>query len=323
MPENGRFHWPDDLAGRLARGEARVVARAITALENALPEAEAVMAAIHHERFSRALVLGVTGPPGAGKSPFVNALIRLVRRRGVQVGVIAVDPASPVSGGAILGDRVRMMEHSLDPGVMVRSLSNRGALGGLCAPARSVAAVMATAGCRLVIVETVGVGQSEMDIAGLADISILVTAPGLGDGIQAMKAGAVELMDLLVVNKADLPGAEAAAAHLAAGLRRGGHGGEPPVLLVSAVGGQGMEALWRRVALIEERRRADGRHARARREGARREIIGWALELCRRRLVRVAGEVEFDRRLPAMEQARGLIRRLAEMGDEDWKGNGK
>jgi GTPase len=196
------------LAG-LREQDPRAIGRAISAVENNGDEAADLLAALDQALIDKVLVLGITGPPGAGKSTLTSSLIKTLRQQQQRVGIIAVDPSSPISGGAILGDRIRMMDHALDPDVVVRSMATRGRLGGLCASAGAAVRIMAAAGCEVIIIETVGVGQSEMDIIRLADITLMVLAPGFGDDIQAMKAGLLEVADFLVVNKSDLPGSEA------------------------------------------------------------------------------------------------------------------
>ena len=193
----------------LPEQDPRAIGRAISMVENNGDSSAEILAGLDQNRIENALVLGITGPPGAGKSTLTSCLIRQLRSDGKRVGIIAVDPSSPISGGAILGDRIRMMEHALDPDVVVRSMATRGRLGGLCASAGATVRIMAASGCEIIIIETVGVGQSEMDIVRLADITLMVLAPGFGDDIQAMKAGLLEVADFLVVNKSDLGGADA------------------------------------------------------------------------------------------------------------------
>lgn len=194
-------------AKRVASGEVRAVARLISRLENREPSAIAVMRLLLRQR-GHAKTIGITGPPGSGKSTLVGQLIRLLRSRGHSVGVIAVDPSSPFSGGAILGDRLRMQEHATDPGVFLRSLASRGHLGGLSKATGAAARVLDAAGYDFVIIETVGVGQSEVDIVRVADAVVLVSVPGLGDDIQVIKAGIMEIGDVFVVNKADREGSD-------------------------------------------------------------------------------------------------------------------
>ncbi len=192
------------LAKRLRDGGSAVLARAISIVESEASGTSDILKAIQ-PHLGRALVVGFTGPPGAGKSTLVNAYIAELRRRDKTVGVVAVDPSSPITGGAVLGDRIRMSEHTLDPGVFIRSLASRGHLGGLSPTTARVADLMDAAGRDVVILETVGAGQSEVEMAKVADIKIVVSAPGLGDDVQAIKAGILEIADILVVNKADLP----------------------------------------------------------------------------------------------------------------------
>ncbi|MDR7281124.1 methylmalonyl Co-A mutase-associated GTPase MeaB [Catenuloplanes atrovinosus] len=189
-------------------GDPRAVARLITLVESgdaSLPE----MAAALSPYAGRARVVGITGSPGVGKSTTTNELVRALRKRDHRVGVLAVDPSSPFSGGAILGDRVRMQDHATDPGVYIRSMSNRGHLGGLSAATPQAVRVLEGAGCDVVLVETVGVGQAEVEVASLADTTVVLLAPGMGDAIQAVKAGILEIADVFVVNKADRDGADA------------------------------------------------------------------------------------------------------------------
>ena len=195
------------LADNLKQGKPTALSRAITLVENETPEAAALQAALRGET-GKAMTIGITGPPGAGKSTLVNAFIGELRRRGKTVGVIAVDPSSPLSGGAILGDRIRMAEHSGDGGVFIRSLASRGHLGGLTRTAGRIVDVMDAAGLDVVLIETVGAGQSEVEVADVAGTKLVVSAPGLGDDVQAIKAGILEIADVLVVNKFDLPMAE-------------------------------------------------------------------------------------------------------------------
>ncbi len=204
---------PATNAKKLLKGlvdkDPRAIGRAISIAENDADGADEILAGLDQKRIENAIVLGLTGPPGAGKSTLTSSLIHQLRADGKRVGIIAVDPSSPISGGAILGDRVRMMEHALDPDVVVRSMATRGRLGGLCASAGAAVRIMAGSGCEVILIETVGIGQSEMDIVRLADITLMVLAPGFGDDIQAMKAGILEVADFLIVNKSDLAGAEA------------------------------------------------------------------------------------------------------------------
>ncbi len=209
-----------DWIGDLLSGDRRALARLITRVENRTPDSHAALTALYPHT-GRAYLVGVTGAPGAGKSTVVNALTRALRARGQTVGIIAVDPTSPFSGGAVLGDRIRMVDLAGDRGVFIRSMANRGSLGGLAATTGDVARVLDAAGFDVVLIETVGAGQSEVDIARTAYTTIVVDAPGMGDDVQAIKAGILEIADILVVNKADRPGAENAVRALRAMLQLG------------------------------------------------------------------------------------------------------
>jgi LAO/AO transport system kinase len=243
-----------DLVRRLIAGERRAIAAAASELERLSPLAREILALLA-PRLGRALLAGITGPPGAGKSTLVNALIGELRARGSRVGVVAVDPSSPVSGGAILGDRIRMTAALGDDGVFVRSMASRGYLGGLSPAAVRVIDALDGAGFDVVLIETVGTGQSELDIAEIADVRIVVAAPGLGDDIQAMKAGLIEIADILVVNKGDREEAERTLHQLAGAMSlRAGLRGEVPVLKTTATTGAGVDVL--ATALLERGRRA-------------------------------------------------------------------
>ena len=223
---------------------ARAVARLISLVEDASPALREVMALLaplaHHAR-----VVGLTGSPGVGKSTSTSALVGAYRRRGLTVGVLAVDPSSPFSGGALLGDRVRMQEHALDDGVFIRSMASRGHLGGLSWATPQALRVLSAAGCDVVLIETVGVGQAEVEVASLADSTIVLLAPGAGDGIQAAKAGILEVADLFVVNKADRDGADTVVRDLrhmlSLGDRRADDGWRVPILKTVAAKGEGAD----------------------------------------------------------------------------------
>ncbi len=257
-----------DLASLLKRmrgGERRAISRAVTELERLSPAAPRLLQAMQ-PHLGTALVIGFTGPPGAGKSTLVNAYTRHVRSQGKTVGIIAVDPSSPVSGGAILGDRIRMTATLDDDGVFMRSLASRGHLGGLCPAAVRVIDALDAAGKDLILIETVGTGQSEIDVAEVADVRVLVTAPGLGDDIQAMKAGLIEIADIMVVNKADREGADRAVFQLKGALSLRSHErADVPVLKTTATSGAGIEALAAAIDEIGAHRLAEGAHARRRR----------------------------------------------------------
>lgn len=229
------------LVDRLFDGDKRALARMITVVESQSEEAEEIIRRIY-PRTGEAHVIGVTGPPGAGKSTTVDKLAKEYRRRDKTVGIIAVDPSSPFTGGAILGDRVRMMDRALDPSIFIRSLATRGALGGLSAATLDVVRVMDAYGMDVVIIETVGAGQSDVDIVRTADTTIVLHVPGLGDDIQAIKAGIMEIGDVFVVNKADRPGADRSAFELEMMLdmKEGERSWRPPVLKTVARDGEGI-----------------------------------------------------------------------------------
>jgi LAO/AO transport system kinase len=265
------------LSDRLLARDPRAIARAITLIENEAPSAAALIGRIYPHT-GRAYLIGVTGPPGAGKSTLVDRMIAELRKAGSTVGVLAVDPTSPYTGGAILGDRVRMQSHAEDAGVFIRSMATRGHLGGLARTTTEAATVLDAAGFDVVIIETVGVGQDEVDVVRTADISIVVVVPGTGDEVQALKAGIMEIADIFVVNKADRDGADRTAASVE-GMLALDHpeAGEwrPPVLRTEATSGTGVPEL---IAMIErfkaETGPALGARRRARAEWRLREIIG-------------------------------------------------
>lgn len=226
----------------IGRGDSIAIARAITAIENRTLVGAELGLAVRSLR-GRCPTIGVTGPPGAGKSSLINALIPELLTRYKRIGVLTVDPSSPVSGGAVLGDRVRMAALSANPDVFIRSLAARGHLGGVTRTTRAVMDLLAAGGMDLVIVETVGTGQSEVEVAALTDVKIVVCAPGLGDEMQAIKAGVFEVADLLVVNKSDLPDADRTMAHLTAMLHHRGHDERRVALKVSTLTRDGLAAL--------------------------------------------------------------------------------
>ena len=276
-------------------GDRRALARLFTILERGGTEASTLMSALRRPA-GKAYCVGVTGPPGAGKSTIVDWLVRAWREDGASVGVLAVDPTSPLTGGAVLGDRIRMQRHYLDDGVFIRSLATRGAYGGLSKVARASVRLLDAFGKDVVVVETVGVGQTELDIMGVADTVVVALVPESGDPIQAMKAGLTEIADLFVVNKADRQGADRLATALKAMLRLGDREAwwRPPVLLTRADKGEGVQELYE---VIADHRRAmeDGQRLHERRRLRQRQeftqMLGEALEAALAGLVSGDGPV--------------------------------
>jgi LAO/AO transport system kinase len=235
---------PATLVDRALTGERRAVAKVLSLVEQGGPDAHAAVAMLH-ARTGKAWTVGMTGAPGAGKSTLTDKLISRMRDEGLEVGVLAVDPTSPFSGGAILGDRVRMQEHSTDPGVFIRSMATRGHLGGLALATPQAIRVLDATGKEWIIVETVGVGQVEVEIAGQADTAVVVVNPGWGDAVQAAKAGLMEIADVFVVNKADRAGANEAVRDLEGMLDLAGSlPWRPPVVCTTATTGDGIDELW-------------------------------------------------------------------------------
>jgi LAO/AO transport system kinase len=289
----------DDLAAGVLRGDVRAVARAITAVENGSAEAPALLAALFPHA-GRALVVGVTGPPGAGKSTLVDRMTARLRAEGKTVGVVAVDPTSPFTGGAILGDRIRMQAHATDEGVFIRSMATRGHLGGLAAATGHVLTVLSASGKDVILVETVGVGQDEVEIVGTADVSVVVLVPGLGDEVQALKAGIMEIADVFVVNKADREGVDRVVAELQSMLSLS-MGPQPEIVQTVAPTGQGIDEVLAAVDRYVATARESGEMERRRRAQVRRLFE----ETLRERLLARARE----RALPEPELAR-LVERL-------------
>lgn len=250
---NGDTDRLAELAGGVLAGDTRTIAQAISLLENDASAARGLLAALHPVA-GQAYAIGVTGPPGAGKSTLISALVREARRAGQSVGVVSIDPTSPFTDGALLGDRIRLAEHYLDPGVFIRSMGSRGQAGGLAASTLQTVLILGAAGKDVVFIETVGAGQGEIGVLGVADSVVLVLMPGSGDAIQALKSGIMEIPDVIALNKSDLPGAQQAAKELRQVLSLGGVSSAPEVALTSARSGEGTVELWG----VLERRRLEG-----------------------------------------------------------------
>ena len=267
---------------RLRGGDTRALARAVSVVEDGSPRAAELMAAcrVFVKSAGGALRIGVTGPPGAGKSTLVDQMAKWLRAEGQKVGIVAVDPSSPYTGGALLGDRIRMQGFAGDDGVYIRSMASRGAMGGVARAAADVCTVIEAAGWQTILIETVGVGQDEVDVIGLADVTVLVLVPGMGDEVQSLKAGVMEVADIFVVNKSDRGGAELVEQEIVAmqGLATGHGGWVPPVVRTVATAGEGVQELMEAIRRCATER--SGRRVLASEMGAglRLDHLGVAVE---------------------------------------------
>ena len=276
----------DELVSAARAGRPRAVARLISAVENDSPALRPLMAALAPYT-GRAHVIGITGAPGVGKSTITGALIAAYRAREMRVGVLAIDPSSPFTGGALLGDRVRMQQHALDSEVFIRSMASRGHLGGLSVATPQALRVFDAAGCDVVLVETVGVGQSEVEIAANADSTLVLLAPGMGDGIQAAKAGVLEIGDIFVVNKADRDGVQSLIREIRtmiAMAERAPEQWKPPITRTVAASGEGIDELVAEVDKHRAHAEADGSWQARRLDRAMAEVESLAMAYLRRRV---------------------------------------
>jgi LAO/AO transport system kinase len=277
-------------------GDQRALARLLSLAENGSPRLREIMKLIA-PLTGGARVIGLTGAPGVGKSTITGALVRAFRGQGMRVGVLAVDPTSPFSGGALLGDRVRMQDHATDGGVFIRSMASRGHLGGLSSAAPQALRILDAAGFDVIMIETVGVGQAEVAIASMADSTLVIVAPGMGDSIQAAKAGILEIADIFVVNKSDRPGAQEAVRDLRTMLAMARYGPgdwKPPIVSATAATGAGIDDLAARLEAHGAWLADSGERSRKRLARARDEVSAIAVTLLRERLGALPGESQLD-----------------------------
>ncbi|MDI3538640.1 MAG: GTPase [Bacillota bacterium] len=311
---------PTDWAERVASGDRRALARVISFLENDDRQGVEVLKELY-SRTGRAHVIGITGPPGAGKSSLLDKIIGELRSQGKTVGVVAVDPTSPFSGGAILGDRVRMQGWTGDAGVYIRSMGTRGSLGGLARATYGTIQLLDAAGFDYVLVETVGVGQSEVDIVRVADTVVVVTVPGLGDDIQINKAGITEIGDVFAVNKADLPGSERVATELELMLDLGNHQiWRPPVVLTVAATGQGVSELVRAAQDHYTTLQKEGKLAERRLAREKEALLLRLVERVRREILSIWAQKELSELWAALSARRLDPYTLEENVYKAWKG---
>jgi LAO/AO transport system kinase len=290
----GTRDWTlESLAAGVRSGERRALARAITLVENRAPLAYELVAELYPDTGS-AYAVGLTGPPGVGKSSLISALIRHVREQGTTVGVVSVDPSSPFSQGALLGDRIRLADHFLDPGVFIRSMGTRGHLGGLAEATLQALLVLDAAGKELVFLETVGTGQSEVEIIGIADTVLLVLMPGSGDSVQALKAGIMEIPDVIAINKMDHPGAKTMLNEVRSILTLDrDRAWRPPIVLTDATRGENVPELWEQIEAHRAHLVDSGELEERRADNLAREVFSVASGRARQHLERaVADEPE-------------------------------
>jgi LAO/AO transport system kinase len=295
----------EELTAGVRAGDSRALARAISLVENGDPVAYPLVRDLYPET-GRAAVVGVTGPPGAGKSSLIAALVAHVRDAGRTVGVVSVDPSSPFSRGALLGDRIRLTDHFLDPGVFIRSMGTRGHLGGLAETTLQAVLLLDASGKDVVFVETVGAGQSEVEVTGIADTVLLVLMPGSGDSVQALKAGIMEIPDVIAINKMDHPAAKTMLSEVRSIVGLADPDRRPPIILTEALRGENVAELW---AKLEEHRTAlesDGRLEERRRRNLAAEVFAVASSRAKARLEAAVADDEELRRLLEAVQGREL-----------------
>ena len=301
---NRRRDWTrETLVAGVRAGDKRALARAITLVENADELAYELVRAVYPDT-GRAYAVGITGPPGVGKSSLISALIRHVRAAGRTVGVISVDPSSPFTSGALLGDRIRLSDHFLDPDVFIRSMGTRGHLGGLAETTLQAMLVLDAAGKEVLFLETVGTGQSEVGVLAIADTVVLALMPGSGDSIQALKAGIMEIPDVIAINKMDHPMAKTMLNEVRGVLTLGGdREWEPPIVLTEATRGEGVETLWAKIEAHRAWLGEDGRLEARRRRNLAAEVFAVASLRAKRHLERaVSGDGELRRLLDEVQR---------------------
>jgi LAO/AO transport system kinase len=322
-----RRDWTrETLADALRAGDRRALARAITLVENSDPLAYEIVRDLYSET-GRAYTIGVTGPPGVGKSSLVSALVKHLRAGDRTVGVVSVDPSSPFTKGALLGDRIRLADHFLDPGVFIRSMGTRGHLGGLAEATLQAVLLLDAAGKELIFLETVGTGQSEVEVIGVADTIVLVLMPGSGDSIQALKAGIMEIPDVIAINKADHPAAKTMLSEVRSILSLDKERAwKPPIVLTEAISGERVPELWEKIEEHRAHLEGEGLLAERRRKNLAGEVFAVASARAKTHLEqaveddpelrRLLGEVE-SRRLDPLSAVREIMEKVFKVGDGD------